>query len=61
MAIRPPRRRSAHSEQYGMSLPPGLTCGDCKHMARCRWLISAKPEDEVCDWSPSRFSPIPQP
>lgn len=38
-----------------MKLPAGKTCGDCKHFNRCEWLISCKPTNEECDWSPSRF------
>jgi hypothetical protein len=40
-------------------LPPGKTCGDCWNFKRtCVWLISCDPTNEVCDWIPSRFSPI---
>jgi hypothetical protein len=30
-------------------------CGNCKHLARCNWLIGKDKDDEGCDFSPSRF------
>jgi hypothetical protein len=36
-------------------LPAGKTCGDCEASTRCCSLFGRIPEDEVCDWSPSRF------
>lgn len=38
-----------------MSLPEGKTCGDCVHVRRCTAMFGHIPEDEACDWSPSRF------
>jgi len=39
-----------------MDLPPGKTCGDCAHCRRCTMIFGHIPEDESCDWSPSRFN-----
>lgn len=41
-----------------MDLPEGKTCGDCVHCNRCTLMFGHKPEDESCDWSPSRFRAI---
>lgn len=49
------RHRTGHSDNCDMSLPPGMTCGDCVHLDFCTALMGQIPEDEVCDWSPSRF------
>jgi len=38
-----------------MNLPEGKTCGDCAHCHRCTMMFGHIPEDESCDWSPSRF------
>lgn len=38
-------------------LPEGKKCGDCLWFERCRWLISCRPTNTYCDWSPSRFRP----
>jgi hypothetical protein len=40
-----------------MELPEGKMCADCAHFKRCEWLISCKPTNTECDWSPSRFQP----
>lgn len=40
-----------------MALPRGQTCHDCQHCARCVAMFGHIPEDEVCDWYPSRFAP----
>lgn len=40
-----------------MNLPEGSTCADCRHFARCEAIFGHIATDEVCDWSPSRFSP----
>ncbi|AMR66726.1 hypothetical protein [Aquipseudomonas alcaligenes] len=40
-----------------MDLPAGKTCGDCVHCRRCTQMFGHIPEDEVCDWAPSRFTP----
>ena len=37
------------------ALPDGRTCQDCAHFLRCRFLLCCNPENEVCDWDPSRF------
>lgn len=43
-----------------MRLPVGKTCGECGHFTRtCVWLISCKPTNTTCDWSPSRFREKP--
>lgn len=42
-----------------MKLPPGKTCSDCVHFARCARLVGAKETWTSCDWSPSRFQPRP--
>lgn len=38
-----------------MELPFGKTCNDCGHVQRCTGLGCTKPENTVCDFSPSRF------
>lgn len=38
-----------------MDLPPGMTCADCVHCRRCTMIFGHIPQDQVCDWSPSRF------
>lgn len=40
-----------------MRLPPGITCGDCVHIKRCKAIYGHTESDTRCDWSPSRFSP----
>lgn len=43
-----------------VKLPVGKACRDCRHFVRtCEWLISATGAETECDWSPSRFSPLP--
>jgi hypothetical protein len=49
---REPMRRTAGDD---MNLPDGKTCADCTHCRRCTLMFGHIPEDEVCDWSPSRF------
>lgn len=51
---REPLRRSATDEDK-MNLPEGKTCGDCVHARRCTIMFGHIPEDEACDWAPSRF------
>lgn len=51
MADRDPYRRAGDD----MDLPVGKTCGDCVHVRRCTAMFGHIPEDESCDWSPSRF------
>jgi hypothetical protein len=48
-------KRSAISDEDGMSLPQGKTCGDCHHFRRCNAMFGHIESDEVCDWAPSRF------
>lgn len=38
-----------------MNLPDGKTCNNCVHCERCCKIFGHIPEDQVCDWSPSRF------
>ncbi len=40
-----------------MNLPDGKTCGDCAHCRRCCAIFGHIPEDQVCDFYPSRFTP----
>lgn len=35
-------------------------CGTCQSFERCQWLISRKPEQTGCDFTPNRWSPIPK-
>lgn len=39
-----------------MKLPTGVTCGDCRHIRRCKAIFGHVESDVSCDWSPSRFS-----
>lgn len=39
-----------------MKLPPGKTCGDCRHIARCTGLGCTWLARESCDFHPSRFA-----
>lgn len=56
---REPMKRgvSRSPEGKAMELPEGKTCADCKHCRRCCAMFGHIPEDEACDWYPSRFSP----
>jgi hypothetical protein len=38
-----------------MVLPVGKTCKDCYFFVRCQEIYGHIAEDEVCDWSPSKF------
>ena len=38
-----------------MDLPADKTCNDCVHCYRCCAIFGHIPEDQVCDWAPSRF------
>ena len=38
-----------------MRLPVGTTCGDCRHIGRCKAMFGHVETDTYCDWSPSRF------
>lgn len=51
MSSRAPLRRQGDD----MDLPAGQTCGTCVHARRCTSMFGHIPEDEACDWSPSRF------
>lgn len=51
---RQPYRRVAG--EYRMNLPAGTTCGDCALFARCIPFSGHIKADEVCDFSPSRFT-----
>ncbi|MCE7510281.1 hypothetical protein [Alloalcanivorax xenomutans] len=51
MTTRNPMRRQGND----MDLPAGKTCADCVHCQRCCSIFGHIPEDETCDWSPSRF------
>jgi hypothetical protein len=37
-----------------MKLPKGKTCGDCRHIHRCKAIFGHVETDTYCDWSPSR-------
>lgn len=50
-----PRKYGLRADD-GMGLPAGKTCSDCAYFAKCKWLISARPDSTRCDWAPSRFS-----
>jgi len=45
------------SDPDKMRLQPGVTCGDCFHIARCKAIFGHVESDTYCDWSPSRFRP----
>ncbi|MCT4705871.1 hypothetical protein MUA03_08120 [Enterobacteriaceae bacterium H16N7] len=38
-----------------MRLPSGVTCGECRHIYRCKAMFGHTETDAYCDWSPSRF------
>lgn len=58
MSERAPMRRSAQADDDRMSLPAGKTCAGCYHCRRCCLIFGHIPDDEVCDWAPSRFLPV---
>jgi hypothetical protein len=62
IADTPENRRRARelSVDVGMLLPPGKTCGDCRHYERCRFLVGRSLTEQHCDWYPSRFQEKPQ-
>lgn len=35
--------------------PDDKTCDDCKHIKRCKWLLSYTGAETQCDWTPSKF------
>lgn len=51
MSKREPYKRQGND----MDLPEGKTCADCVHCRRCFGIFGHIPEDQACDWSPSRF------
>ena len=55
MTARAPMRRAAKYVEADMKLPEGMTCADCIHVMRCCAMFGHIPEDEVCDFAPSRF------
>lgn len=50
-----PYERDAHSDKYGLSLPPGKTCGDCVFFNWCVGMVAHIATDEICDWAPMKF------
>lgn len=42
------------SDPDKMRLPQGKTCGDCRHIRRCKGIFGHVETDTYCDWSPSR-------
>ena len=38
-----------------MKLPVGITCGDCRHIRRCKTIFGHVETYSYCYWSPSRF------
>ena len=42
-------------DTYMMKLPSGITCGDCRHIRRCKAIFGHTETDVSCDWSPSKF------
>jgi hypothetical protein len=44
------------SDPDKMRLPQGTTCGDCRHIRRCKAMFGHTETDSYCDWSPSRFA-----
>ncbi|EGU6737062.1 hypothetical protein JFP56_004498 [Salmonella enterica subsp. enterica] len=38
-----------------MRLPKGVSCGNCRHIPRCKAIYGHTETDTYCDWSPSRF------
>lgn len=59
MSTRAPMQRGRGKDEASraMDLPEGKTCSDCRHVKRCCAIFGHIPEDEVCDWFPSRFVP----
>lgn len=49
------RVTNGEPEDLAMNLPEGKTCGDCVHCNRCTAIFGHIPEDQVCDWYPSRY------
>ncbi|MDU4655502.1 MAG: hypothetical protein E6Y40_12120 [Klebsiella oxytoca] len=38
-----------------MELSAGNTCGNCRHIRRCKAMFGHTETDTYCDWSPSRY------
>lgn len=59
METREPFKRGMANDEAGleMDLPEGQTCESCAHCRRCCMMFGHIPDDEVCDWSPSKFQP----
>lgn len=59
METRAPMKRGQDGSKEGkeMDLPEGKTCENCAHVRRCCTMFGHIPENEVCDWYPSRFRP----
>lgn len=53
--MREQRQPMRRGREPSMDLPAGMTCADCVHCSRCTAMFGHIPEDETCDWSPSRF------
>jgi hypothetical protein len=51
--------RSEPNYDAEMKLPEGKTCGDCKHIKRCKAFGYAQPDRRDCDFYPSRFAATP--
>jgi hypothetical protein len=56
----PYTRESWPNAEPDMYLAEEKTCGDCVHLPRCRAIYGRLEDDEVCDWSPSRFQESPK-
>ena len=52
------RRTSSDKASNEMNLPEGKTCADCAHCYRCCSIFGHIPAEQVCDWHPSRFTPV---
>lgn len=52
----PYRHRFSDKFDIAMNLPEGKTCADCVHCSRCCAIFGHIPQDQVCDWYPSRFA-----
>lgn len=46
---------SGRTKYDTMELAPGVTCADCVHVKRCCSIFGQIPEDESCQFYPSRF------
>jgi hypothetical protein len=48
------------ADEDKMNLPPGVKCGDCAHIYRCKAIFGHVETDTRCDWAPSRYRPAPE-